>query len=109
MTQLYWDTFADEVVTEIDTIAPPERYVRVHCGSDVFIEKWSVGGAGGGYQSLYHYLDIAYTPADREKGLVNEIRCDREKQYKVHLACMTDWTVPKEHYKKMRDSLNCGR
>ena len=40
MTQLYYDNFADEVVTEIDEFAPPERYIRVHCGSDVFIEKW---------------------------------------------------------------------
>ena len=105
MTQSYWDNFADEVVTEIDPIAPPERYIRVHCGSDVFIEKWSVSDVGGSYQSLYHYLDVAYTPMDREKGLVNAIRHDLEEQYKVHLACMTDWAVPEDHYKKMKDSL----
>lgn len=28
-----------------------------------------------------------------------------EERYKVHLIYMTDWTVPKEHYKKMEDSL----
>lgn len=105
MTQLYWDNFADEVVTEIDTTAPPERYVRIHCGSTIFKEKWSVGGADGSYQCLYHHLDIAYTPVDRENGLVNAIRHDLEEQYKVHLSYMTDWTVPITHYKKMKDSL----
>ena len=58
LTQLYWDNFADEVVTEIDAIAPPERYVRVHCGSDVFIEQWFVGDD--------RYLDVAYTVFDRK-------------------------------------------
>lgn len=105
MKQLYWDNFADEIVTEIDTIAPPERYVRVHCGSTIFKEKWSVSGDSGSYQCLYPYLDIAYTPEERENGLVAGIRRNMEEQYKVHLACMTDWTVPITHYKKMENSL----
>lgn len=105
MTQLYWDNFADEVVTDPDTIAPPERYVRIHCGSDVFIEKWAVDDNDGVYQSLYHYLDIAYSQHDCENGFVNAIRRNMEERYIVHLSYMTDWTVPKEHYKKMKDSL----
>jgi hypothetical protein len=105
MKQIYWDNFADEVVTEIDTIAPPERYVRIHCGSTIFKEKWSVDGAGGNYQCLYHYLDIAYTPEERENRLVSAIRHNMEDRHKVHLVCMTDWTVPITHYKKMENSL----
>ena len=102
MTQLYYDNFADEVVTEIDEIAPPERYIRIHCGSDVFIEKWVVDGEGGNYQCLYHYLDIVYSPHDRENGVVNAIRRNMEERYNVHLIYITDWTVPEEHYKKMK-------
>ena len=101
MTQLYYDNFADEVVTEIDEIAPPERYIRIHCGSDVFIEKWFVGQG--------KYLDIAYTPFDRENGLVNAIRQSVAEEYKANLLYMTDWTVTAEHYKKMESSLEVGK
>lgn len=102
MTQLYYDNFADEVVTEIDEIAPPERYIRIHCGSDVFIEKWAVGDAGGSYQCLYPYLDIAYTSFDRKNGFDYSIRRIMEEKHNVQLRYITDWTVPKEHYKKMK-------
>ncbi len=105
MAQLYYDNFADEVVTEIDEIAPPERYIRVHCGSDVFIEKWAVDSGSGNYTCLYHYLEVAYTSADRENGLVAGIRHDMEDKYKVHLTYMTDWTVTPEHYKKMEKAV----
>lgn len=91
--QLYYDNFTGEVVTEIDEFAPPERYIRVHRGSDVFIEKWFVGND--------KYLDIAYTPFDRENGLVHSIRMSMEKKHNVQLKFITDWTVTKEHYKKM--------
>ena len=97
MMQLYYDNFADEVVTEIDEIAPSERYIRVHCGSDVFIEKWSVGDN--------KYLDIAYTPFDRKNGFEYSIRRTMEENHNVRLQYITDWTVPKEHYKKMEKAV----
>ena len=97
MTQLYYDDFANAVVTEVDEFAPPERYIRIHCGSDVFIEKWFVGQG--------KYLDIAYTPFDREDGLEHSIRKAMQEKYNVRLQYMTDWTVTAEHYKKMESSL----
>lgn len=93
MSQLYYDSFADEVVTEIDEITPPERYIRVHRGCDVFIEKWCVGDG--------RYLDIAYTPFDRKNHFDYSIRNTMEKNHNVRLQYITDWTVPEEHYKKM--------
>ena len=99
MAQLYYDTFADEVVTEIDTIAPPERYIWVYCGKvGAFKERWSIGNS--------KYLDIAYTSADRENGLVDSIRQSVADNYKVNLGYITDWIVPPEHYKKMKESIN---
>ena len=94
MTQLYYDNFANEVVTEIDDIAPPERYIKVHCGTDVFIEKWSVGNG--------RYLDIAYTQKERELGLVYGIRKNMQERYNVSLSYIAEWTVTKEHYEKMK-------
>lgn len=89
----YYDTFSDEVVTEIDTIAPPERYIKIHEGSDVFIEKWFLGDN--------KYLDVAYTPYDRAHGFDVSIRNCLEINHEVSLLYMTDWTVTKEHYKKV--------
>ena len=97
MSQLYYDNFAYKVVTDTDEIAPPERYIRVHCGCDVFIEKWCVGDN--------RYLDIAYTPFDRKNHFDYSIRNTMEKNHNVRLQYITDWTVPEEHYKKMLDSL----
>lgn len=97
MTQLYYDNFEDEVVTKIDEIAPPERYIRVHCGSDVFIEKWFVGNN--------KYLDITYTQFDRKNGLVYSIRRTIEENHNIHLQYITDWTVTAEHYKKMKKAV----
>lgn len=97
MTQLFYDTFADEVVTEIDEFAPPERYIRVHCGSDIFIEKWFVGNN--------KYLDIAYTPFDRKNGFDHSVRRVMEEIHNVQLQYITDWTVTAEHYKKMRKAV----
>lgn len=96
MTQLYYDTFADEVVTDINEFAPPERYIRVHCGSDVFIEKWSVGNG--------KFLNIVYTRFDREQGFVYLIRREQAEKHNVNLQFITDWTVTSEHYKKMKGS-----
>ena len=105
MTQLYYDNFANTVVTEIDEIAPPERYIKVHCGSDIFIEKWTVDGVGGNYQCLYHYLEITYTSIDRKSGSEYSIRRTMEEKHNVRLRYMTDWTVPEEHYKKMEKAV----
>ena len=104
MTQLYYDNFADKVVTEIDNIAPPERYIKVHCGSDIFIEKWFVGLSDNKHWKG-KYLNIAYTPFDRENGFVHSIRRTIEKNHNAQLQYMTDWTVTAEHYKKMESSL----
>lgn len=97
MTQLYYDTFTGEVVTEIEVIAPPERYIRVHCGDNVFIEKWSVGNG--------MFIDIAYTSFDRKNGFDYKIRSATEEKHNVRLRYMTDWTVPEEHYKKMEKAV----
>lgn len=91
--QLYYDTFADKVVTDINEIAPPERYIRVHCGKDVFIERWYVGDG--------RFVDIAYMSYDRKQGLVHSIHRAIEKKHDVSLLYMTDWTVSKEYYKRM--------
>lgn len=98
MISLYYDNFADEVVTDIDEIAPPERYIRVHCGNNVFIEKWFVGND--------EFIDIAYTPFDRKNGLVYSIRSAIEENHSVRLQYITDWTVTADHYKKMRGAVN---
>lgn len=99
MSQLYYDVFANEVVSDIDEIAPPERYIRVHCGaSDVFIEKWSVGNG--------KFLNIAYTRSDRGLGMENEIRRCVAEIHNASLQYITDWTVPPEHYKKMQEAEN---
>ena len=96
--QLYYDTFADEVVTEIDEIAPPERYIRVHCGStNVFTEKWFVGDN--------KFLDVSYTQLKRKQGFVGFIRREMEKKHNVTLRYITDWTVTTEHYNKMKEML----
>lgn len=100
MTQLYYDNFANKVVTEIDEFAPPERYIRVHCGSDVFIEKWFAGNN--------KYLDIAYTPLDRKNGFEYLIRRTMEEKYNIQLQYMTDWTVTEEHYKKIEKAVRNG-
>lgn len=97
-TQLYYDNFTGEVTRKIDEIAPPERYIRVHCGSGVFIEKWFVGDD--------RYLDIAYTSFDRKNGFVYSIRRVMEEKHNVRLLYMTDWTVTKEHYKKIKEAEN---
>lgn len=93
MRQLYYDNFDNEVVTEIDEIAPPERYIRVHCGNDVFIEKWFVGDN--------KFIDVAYTQFDRKNGFDNSIRRAIAENHNVQLGYITDWTVTKEHYNKM--------
>lgn len=99
MTQLYYDVFADEVVTDIDEIAPPERYIRIHCGIDnIFIEKWSVGNGS--------FLDIAYTQFDRDQAVENLIRRFVAGTHNVRLQYITDWTVPPEHYKNMQEAEN---
>lgn len=97
MTQLYYDTFSDEVVTDIDEIAPPERYIRVHCGNNVFIEKWFVGNK--------KFIDVAYTPFDRKNGFDYSIRRTMEEDHNVQLQYMTDWTVSEDHYKKMEKAV----
>lgn len=97
-TQLYFDNFTGEVTRKIDEIAPPERYIRVHCGNDVFIEKWYVGGN--------EFIDVAYTPFDRKNGFDYLRRRATEENYNVRLLYMTDWTVTKEHYKKMKEAEN---
>ena len=89
----YYDNFLNAVVTETDPIAPPERYIRVHEGSDIFIEKWFVGND--------QYLDIAYTLYDREHGLDHSIRNCIASNHNVSLIYMSDWTVTKQHYKKI--------
>ena len=98
MDQLYYDNFADEVVTSVDEIAPPERYIRVHCGDNVFIEKWNVGN--------YTFLEIAYSQTDIELGMVNSIRRRVAEDNDAKLQYMTDWTVTADHYKKMRGAVN---
>lgn len=96
-TQLYYDNFTGEVTRKIDEIAPPERYIRVHCGNDMFIEKWSVGDN--------RFIDVAYTPFDRKEGFVYSIRKAMEEKHNVRLSYMTDWTVTEEHYKKMEEAV----
>lgn len=97
MTQLYYDTFADEVVTDIDEISPPERYIRVHCGNDVFIEKWFVGNN--------NFIEVAYTAFDRKNGFDYPIRRSIEENHNVRLRYITDWTVTEGHYKKMQGAI----
>lgn len=93
MAQLYYDNFTDEVVTDIDELAPPERYIRVHCGNNMFIEKWFVGNN--------NFIDVTYTPFDRKNGFVYSIRWEIAEKHNVRLQYMTDWTVTEEHYKTM--------
>ena len=66
MTQLYYDNFEDVVVDEIDDTAPPERYTRLHCGTAIFIERWTTDNG--------MLLEVAYTKHDRQYGLVYDIR-----------------------------------
>lgn len=98
-TQIYWDNFANEVVTEIEDIAPPERYIRLYCGniSDVFIEKW--------YIDSNKYVDVAYSTFARNNGYVWMTRKEVEEFNKIRLSYIVNWTVPEEHYKKLMASL----
>lgn len=100
MTQLYYDNFTDEVVAKIDEMAPPERFIKIHCGNDVFIEKWCVGGN--------KRINVAYTQFDRKQGFVDSIRKTVAENHNVRLLYITDWTVTTEHYKKMKERLEGG-
>jgi len=96
--EYYWDCFEEEVTTTIEDIAPPERYIRLHQGeTDVFIERWYVGN--------YSFLNVAYSQFDRENGRVYGIRKRVAEENDVTLQYMTDWTVTKEHFKRMMESL----
>lgn len=93
MNQIYYDTFTDEVVDYIPTIRPPERYIRIHCGTNTFIEKWFCGNN--------MFLNIAYSDFERKQGFVNQIRTINAEKNNVNLLYITDWTVTEDHYKKM--------
>ena len=97
MAQLYYDNFEDIVVDEIDDIAPPERYIRLHCGTSIFIERWTTDNG--------RLLEVAYTKYDRQNGLVYRIRRNQEDRYKVKLVNMVDWFVPKDHYRRCIESM----
>ena len=98
--QLYWDNFADEVITETEDIAPPERYTRLYCGttSDLYVEKWQTNDG--------RYIQVAYGTFARKRGLVWLARKDVEETNNIRLSVLTEWTVPEEHYKKFIDSLS---
>lgn len=84
MDNYYWDNFANEVTKDIDIIAPPERYTKIHCGDDVFVELWLVRSKIG--KPIYFpLLDIAYTKTERDSGLIYQIRDDASKQHNVTL------------------------
>lgn len=95
--RLYWDTFADRMITEKDEFAPPERYIAYHCGEDLFIEKWYVGNN--------QYLEISYTEFDYENGLVGDIRKHLADRNNVKLSRLTEWTIPEKQYRKIQDNL----
>lgn len=94
---LYWDNFANAVVTDIEEIAPPERYTQVIEGAnETFIEKWSCGNG--------LYLDIAYTKFERKMGLENRKRHIMAEEHGVKLLYIERWTVPKDHYERIKEA-----
>lgn len=91
----YWDKFTDSIVTEIEDIAPPERYIRLHKSPDdrIYIEKWYVGG--------HRYLSFSYTQGERDLELVDRIRNLYARENDVDLLYMVDWTVPEDYFNQL--------
>ena len=91
----YWDKFTDSIVTEVEDIAPPERYIRLHKGPNdsLYIETWYVGGR--------RYLSFSYSQFDKDGELVDRIRHFYAKENDVDLLYMTDWTVPEDYFNQL--------
>lgn len=91
----YWDKFTDSIVTEIEDIAPPERYIRLHKGANdgIYIEKWYIGNR--------RYLSISYTQAERDMELVDRIRNFYAIKHGVDLLYMVDWIVPEDYFNQL--------
>lgn len=98
--QLYFDTFSNSCVYKTEDIAPPERYIRVHCGKDIFIEKWRCNNG--------QYVNVAYTTFERSRGYDGLNRRRVQLNNNVKLSYITDWTVTEEHYKKMKKAASEG-
>ena len=92
--EMYYDAFANEYVSkekaEADKCAPPERYLLTLRGVDgVYVETYENNG---------ERLDIAYTEADLQYGVVNQIRFGEAERHgwrtQFQTARMVKWCIP---------------
>ena len=100
---MYYDSFADEFCLpsqEDRVIAPPERFLRVYRGVDVFIETWAVSTETNKTGSLR--LDFAYSKEDRMRGWgwIDTLRDSHAQKYNCKLGRMLCWTIPKDMFDK---------
>ena len=91
--KMFYDYFTNEYVLRPENDEPPERYLltmRSPC-SRVYTER---------YKSGQLYLDVAYTQAELDAGLVNRIRfaIARENNYQIETATMIQWYIPPEKF-----------
>ena len=104
---MYYDEFTNEYVSkekvEADVNAPPERYLLTVRGFDgVYVETYENNG---------EWLDIAYSEADLEMGLVNIIRFSEAERHewetKFQTARIVRWSIPcslfDEYYKRFAE------
>ena len=96
---MFYDSFTDEFCLpsrEDRIIAPPERYVPVIRGFDIYVETWMVD------HPPLRRLDFAYTKEDREHGWawVEKRRNSLARLYKCTLTQMISWTIPADVFDK---------
>lgn len=97
--KIYYDSFTNEYCSEedLETIAPPERYLPTFRGDEVYVEVYEAEGLR---------LDIAYTEFDIQEGMVNRVRfaVARRHGFPLNIANMVRWTIPSkkfdEYYKR---------
>lgn len=83
---MYWDYFKNIYVDKKETIAPPERYLPIICGENMYIETWKVADN--------QYLDIAYKTRDEVHSARNAM-CNK---HNCQLRDMVMWIIPKADF-----------
>lgn len=91
----YVDRFLNEIVTKIDTFAPPERYYEYRKGVDGIIKETYIVS----YNPL-KLIDFAYA-VDEDRSLISAKRNNHFDEHGVSKnSVLYAYTVPPEWYEK---------
>lgn len=101
--QMFYDVFAKEYVLDREEIAPPERYIPIVRGANLYIESWCVNCVN---HNLQNVLNIAFSENDYLDAAIHSMIVETKcRDYDCMLTRLRDITFPNKKFDEIYNSL----